>query len=322
MKTPLLSICIATYNRATYIGETLDSIIPQLTNEVELLVVDGASTDNTEVVMNSYIMKSDRIRYIRLPAKGGVDQDYCKAVEYAKGEMCWLFTDDDLLKSGAINAILTELGKGYSLVIVNSEVRNIDFTKVISSKRLQIDSNRIYSELEIDSLFKCTIPYLSFIGCVVINRELWLKREKVKYFGTEFIHVGVIFQAPLPTPALVIAEPFITIRFGNAQWTARGLEIWLFKWPNLLCSFEYLSEQTKKEYRNKKSWRRLKDIIIYRAQRAYSLKEFRKRFAHEDTPLWWKILTFCISILPYYFSKFLIISYLRLVNKEALDEWR
>jgi glycosyltransferase involved in cell wall biosynthesis len=65
MTTPLLSICIATYNRADYIGETLDSIIPQLTDNVELLVVDGASTDNTEDVVRTYT--DPRIRYVRLP---------------------------------------------------------------------------------------------------------------------------------------------------------------------------------------------------------------------------------------------------------------
>jgi abequosyltransferase len=53
MKSLLLSICIATYNRGGYIGETLDTIIPQLDNDVELLVVDGASTDNTKDVVRS-----------------------------------------------------------------------------------------------------------------------------------------------------------------------------------------------------------------------------------------------------------------------------
>ena len=41
MTQPLLSICIATYNRARFIGETLDSIIPQVTPAVEIVIVDG-----------------------------------------------------------------------------------------------------------------------------------------------------------------------------------------------------------------------------------------------------------------------------------------
>ena len=105
MNRPILSICIATYNRAGFIGETLDSIIAQMDDDVEILVVDGASTDNTEGIMREYTQKESRIRYVRLSAKGGVDQDYDKSVELARGEFCWLFTDDDLLKPGAVAAV-------------------------------------------------------------------------------------------------------------------------------------------------------------------------------------------------------------------------
>lgn len=52
---PKLSICIATYNRGKFIGETLDSILVQMEPGVELLVVDGASPDNTPEVMAQYL---------------------------------------------------------------------------------------------------------------------------------------------------------------------------------------------------------------------------------------------------------------------------
>ena len=109
MKKPLLSVCIATYNRAEYIGKTLESIIPQLTDEVEIVIADGASTDNTSRVVKHYAEACKQINYIQLPSKGGVDQDYCKAVELANGEYCWLFTDDDLIQPMAISTALNEI---------------------------------------------------------------------------------------------------------------------------------------------------------------------------------------------------------------------
>ena len=217
MNTPLLSICIATYNRADYIGQTLDSIIPQLDDDVELLVVDGASTDNTADVVRRYA--DPRIRYVRLPVKGGVDQDYCKAVELARGEFCWLFTDDDLLKPGAISAVKNAISAGYGLIIVNAEVR--DRTRELFWNISELSCATIKSMLPTtwNVSLSTALNYISFIGAVVIRRSIWLSRDKESYFGTEFVHIGVIFQKPLPEPVLIIAEPFIIIRYGNAQWT-------------------------------------------------------------------------------------------------------
>lgn len=322
MTRPRLSICIATYNRAGYIGETLESIIPQLTDKVEIIIVDGASTDNTSTIVKSYIKTCKQIRYIRLPLKGGVDQDYCKAVEYAQGKMCWLFPDDDLLKPDAIKTVLNEAQNNYSLIVVNAQVMNKNFSEILSSKILQIKTNEVYNKSELEQLFQRVIPYMSFIGCVVINRDLWLQREKKRYFGTEFIHVGVIFQAPLSAPALVIAEPYITIRLGNAKWTPRAFEIWMFKWPNLLCSFTDISKEIKQEYQKTQLWRRFKNIIIHRAKEEYSLKEYRKWLELEDLSLWWRMVMLLIAIVPSIIAKSALLSYFKMVNKKAIKWWR
>lgn len=323
MAKPRLSICIATFNRADYIGETLENIVPQVTGEVEIVIVDGASTDGTSAVVKSYIEACPQIHYIRLQSKGGVDRDYCKAVELAKGDYCWLFTDDDLLCPNAINTVLDEVKNGYSLIIVNAQVMNRDISKILSNKLLQINSNEIYAGSNIDKLFQRVIPYISFIGCVVINRKLWLRRDKKRFFGTEFIHVGVIFQAPLPAPALVIAEPFVTIRLGNAQWRPRAFEIWMYKWPDLLYSFSAISENLRHEYQNRQSWRRLKSLIIHRGRGEYSIKEFRKWLLFEELPLWWRMVTLFVAVVPSTIVEWSITSYLKLVDKQEISRlWR
>lgn len=317
MIKPRLSICIATYNRAEYIGETLESIIPQVTDEVEIVVVDGASSDATSTVVQNYAKFCKQLNYIRLPTKGGVDQDFCKAVEHARGEMCWLFPDDDLLKPDAVRTVLDEAKNGYCLIVVNTQVMNSDFSKIISSRVLNIFSNEIYNELKLEKLFQRVIPYISFIGCVVINRKLWIEREKNSYFGTEFIHVGVVFQAPLPAPTLVIAEPFISVRYGTAQWMSRYFEIWLYKWPDLLSSFTHISEQVRQKFQITKPWPKLKYVIISRAKGSYSLKEYQKWFASKDSSLWWKMVSLLIAVMPCSLVKIVILSYFKLFKKES-----
>lgn len=317
MKTPLLSICIATYNRAEYIGKTLESIIPQLTEEVEIVVVDGASTDSTNSVLKHYMATCKQIRYIRLPSKGGIDQDYCKAVEYAHGQMCWLFSDDDLLRPDAIKTVLSESKKGYCLIVVNAQIMSRDLLKILENKRLRISKNETYDALKFEELFHRIIPYVSFIGCVVINRDLWLQRDKKQYLGTEFVHIGVIFQAPLPAQTLVIAEPYITIRYGNSQWSTRALEIWMFKWPSLIWSLKYISQKVRQKHQVNTYWLILKNIIVFRAGGGYSLKDYREWFASKKSSLWLRIGALFIALIPGVFINLIMQVYYKMIKKEA-----
>lgn len=298
MKSPLLSICIATHNRADYIGETLDSIIPQLTDEVEIVVVDGASTDATQEVLERYAAVCPGLRYIRLLEKGGVDQDYCKAVEHACGEYCWLFPDDDLFKPGAIPRVLSELRKGHSLVIVNSIVMDRRLTTVLDPRMFPNRVDEIYGPDELEGLFRRVIPGISFIGCVVIRRQTWLERERARYFGTEFVHVGVIFQRPLPGSACVIADPCVTIRYGNAQWTSRSFEVWMRKWPGIIWSFDRIPSEEKRRRVKPEPWRRLKTLRFWRATGSYSKDMYEKIIAPSNTSRPWKLAALAISLFP------------------------
>jgi glycosyltransferase involved in cell wall biosynthesis len=298
VKSPLLSICIATFNRADFIGKTLDSIIPQLTDEVELLVVDGASTDNTEEVMHTYIKKSKRIRYVRLAKKGGVDQDYDKSVELAQGEMCWLFTDDDLLKPGAVAAVKAAIKKGHGLIVVNAEMRNRDLSVIFQSRRIEMYADKIYATDELENLFIDALDYLSFIGGIVIRRSIWLSRERKVYIGTDFIHVGVIFQKPLTETAIIISEPYITIRYGNAQWLARNFEIWMFKWPRLVWSFKNISNRAMLIVSYREPWRKFRVLVYQRSVGNYSVQLYREYLSTKQASVLWKFCAYQIGSLP------------------------
>ena len=232
-----LSICIATRNRGAFIGVTLESIIDQATEELEIVVLDGASTDNTEEVVRRYQDRSPCVRYFRQDTAMGMDRDFAKAVDLAHGDYCWLFCDDDIFKPGAIRVVLNAIKNDYALIVANSEVRNPDLSKLLEPKRALLKTNKTYKSGENHLLFADAGDYLRFIGGVIIKRQLWATREKESYFGTCFIHVGVIFQQPLPGNALVISEPLISARYGNASWLGKYFEIWMFKWPNLVWSF-------------------------------------------------------------------------------------
>jgi len=294
---PRLSICIATYGRGTFIGETLDSILGQLAPGVEIIIVDGASPDDTPEVMARYLSRCSQIRYYREQENSGVDRDYDKAVGYATGEFCWLMTDDDLLRPGAVASVLGVLDHKIDLAIVNAEVRNADFSKKVEPSLLKFSENRVYGTPDHERFFLEVATYLSFIGCVVIRRTLWLDRDRSSYYGSLFLHVGVIFQHPPIDRVCVIADPLITIRYGNAMWTPRWFEIWLFKWPELVWSFSDYSDRAKAAVCPREPWKDVRRLFFYRATGGYTPNEYR-RFLSSKVGGVRRVLSFGIAMIP------------------------
>ncbi len=293
-----LSICITTLNRVDFIGATLDSIISQATDEVEVVIVDGGSVDNTEKVVRQYQQRFSRLRYFRPQANMGIDRDFDKTVELAQGEYCWLMSDDDILKPGAIQTVLDETRRNYGLIIVNAEVRNPDLSRIVDERRLQSSVNQVYGSADRERFFVEVADYLSFIGCVVIKRHLWISREREKYFGTAFIHVGVIFQGPLLQDTLVIAEPLISIRYGNALWTAKSFQIWMFSWPQLIWSFPDYPDAAKRAVCPREPWRKTTTLLVYRARGAFSLKEYYGWLEPRLRSQWSRLIVKTIAQLP------------------------
>jgi abequosyltransferase len=304
-----LSICIATHNRGAFIGATLESIICQAPEQVEIVVLDGASTDNTEQVIRAYQEVFPRLRYVRQTANMGVDHDFAEAVDLAQGEYCWLFSDDDLFKPGAMQAVLEAIEGHYGLIIANAEVRSADLSKLLEPKRLQLTANQIYTSDESQRLLADVGSYLTYIGCVIIRRQLWSAREKNKYFGSNFVHAGVIFQGPLPEGALAIAKPLISIRYGNASWLGRYFEVWMFNWPDLIWSFADYPDSVKLQVSRRYPWRRIRTLLLHRATGAYNLTRYVDWLEPRLESHWTRAVCKAIAYLPGRVANFLGVVY-------------
>lgn len=306
-----LSFCIPTLNRALFISQTLESIIEQRSDEVEIVIVDGASTDNTEEIVRSFQQRSPRINYHRRDKNMGVERDTQKAIELARGEYCWLMTSDDVLKPGAVTKILEGIDEGHDLIVVNAEVRNLDLSQQISTSSLKFQEARIYKAADAEKLFVETADYLTYMGAVVIRKSLWDGRDKAAYLDTDFVHVGVIFQSPIPK-TLVIGTPLIMIRYGNATWTPRAFEIIAFKWPRIVWSFRDFSEDAKRKVCLREGWRNLRTLIVYRATGAFSPREYDKWISALDGKWWDKAIAKAISLVPAGPLNLILLAYFRI----------
>lgn len=117
---PKISIVIPSFNQADFIEETIKSVLDQEYPYLELIVIDGASTDQSAAIIKRY---EDRLTYwVSEPDKGQTDA-LCKGFEKATGEIMGWLCSDDLLKSGSLDlaAALFRLEEKFDVIYGDTE---------------------------------------------------------------------------------------------------------------------------------------------------------------------------------------------------------
>lgn len=233
--SPQLSICMASMNRP----QELFSLVTQLSQQIdgdgliELIVVDSTKSQNEEVAK---VLENGLGKYLWTGRPNGVDADFDLSIKSARGRYCWILPDDDRLVDGAVQNVLaaTMNTSDTDLVLVNTRVFDSSFGKVLRSSTIAPSSiSEFKGNVAADVLAQFS-SLLTYIGCVVIKRELWMRADSSKYFGTEFVHVGVILSQSPISGLRVINEPQIEICYGQGYWEQRYVQVWWKNWENLI----------------------------------------------------------------------------------------
>lgn len=121
---PLVSVVIATYNQAEYLGYTIESVLNQTYPSIELIVVDDGSTDSTPDVAARF---SGRITYIRQAnAERGAARN--RGLAEARGEFIAFLDSDDEWYPDKIACDLQRFEQAPTTGLVYSDVESIDST--------------------------------------------------------------------------------------------------------------------------------------------------------------------------------------------------
>ncbi len=116
----MISVCIATYNGEKYIKEQLLSILPQLSENDEVIVSDDNSCDKTIDVINSLCDKRIKIyTHGKEPYKFLIDKsthNFANALKYAKGDIIFLSDQDDKWVANKVNLMVNQLRSHYIVV--------------------------------------------------------------------------------------------------------------------------------------------------------------------------------------------------------------
>ena len=122
MNPPAVSVIVPLYNAEKYIAECLDSFLAQTFQDFEIIVVDDCSTDNSLVIVKSYLEKfNGRLKIKRMKKNSGsAPAPRNKGFNFSCGEYVFFIDPDDLLISTALEEFYT-LAKAYDADVVYTE---------------------------------------------------------------------------------------------------------------------------------------------------------------------------------------------------------
>ena len=123
MNQPLVSICIPTYNRAQKLVRAVENAIAQDYENLEIIVSDNASSDQTKQILDDFVERDPRIRYIRKDSDEGVISNFNDSIRLASGTYRMWLADDDWLDSNFISSGVSALTADPDLVMVAGQCK-------------------------------------------------------------------------------------------------------------------------------------------------------------------------------------------------------
>lgn len=220
---PTISICIPTYNRMKYLAELLDSIVEQQVPDLEVIVSDDASPDETASIAELYKNKIPNFKFIRQPVNIGLDRNFLAVVEAATSDYIWLMGDDDRLEPGGLQRVMKALSDwpqvcGLTLGVIDYDVsmKTPVGIRPTPDTQLLVGAEQVFSRIA---------ELLGFMSAMVVDRQKWLavandptSADFHKYYIQVYI-VGRIIGASGRWG--VINAPCVGFRTGNDQFKSK-----------------------------------------------------------------------------------------------------
>ena len=209
----LLTIALPVYNGAKTLQRLLDSLHSQQNQLVEIILLNNASTDNTEELAYQAIESGLEINYIKQLANVGADKNFLDAVSNAKGKYVWIIGDDDYLPEFAVKTALNIIRENLDCVAFITEFSLGKNNEIWKKKFIGIEKNiKLNSAIELVRLAGLDFNFLS---CVIHKRDSFLQIEASKYFNTYWLQLGVFLEYIENENVFLISQPLV-VNAGNS----------------------------------------------------------------------------------------------------------
>lgn len=212
-KDPLVSICIPNYNYEATIAETIESALNQTYSNIEIIVLDNCSTDNSYQVAKKY--RKQGVKVFRNRYNLGV-QSHNKVIEMSSGEFVHVLHSDDMIEPTFIEKCMKVMQKYPNVGVVVGE-------------RIEINER---SESVSEPLFfyntSCVIPAAKQRAVLVmasyyVPSQTFMRRSVLEQVGlyeidiTYFMDWWLLYKLCLISDFAVINEPLMKYRIWQSS---------------------------------------------------------------------------------------------------------
>jgi glycosyltransferase involved in cell wall biosynthesis len=155
-----VSIIITTHNREKLLPRAINSVLAQTYDNLEIIIIDDASIDNTEKIIKKYIDKNPKIKYIKHKKSMGANVARNVGIKLASGLFIAGLDDDDAFHPKRIELLVKNYSDDYSLVTSNDiMVNNSGYKKTTTKPK--------------------TITLEKMLNANIIGNQVLIKRERL-----------------------------------------------------------------------------------------------------------------------------------------------
>ena len=147
--SPVVSVITPTYNRATLLPRAIQSVLAQDFDDLELIVIDDGSTDDTPQVVAK--IDDPRVRYVRFAQNQGIGAARHEAVTRARGELVAFVDSDDVWLPGKLRYQVDLLHNNSHIDVVFGDYQNLNYLSQSSDKGFD-QTRQAFSHLQVKAL--------------------------------------------------------------------------------------------------------------------------------------------------------------------------
>jgi glycosyltransferase involved in cell wall biosynthesis len=219
-KVPRVSIVVPSFNNASFIEATMDSILAQTFEDFELVVADHSSADGTWALLQPY-SADPRVRLLRTEAGGGAPRNWERVTAAARGELLKLVCGDDVIYPDCLRDQVAAMDANPSVVLVASRRDLIDARgrTLMSGRGLAGLSGRVPGREAARHTVVAGSNIFGEPACVLFRRD-----ALVRAGGWDCRHPYVIDEATyvkvlLDGDFLGIDQALAAFRLSSSQWS-------------------------------------------------------------------------------------------------------